>query len=309
LAQAVPHLEDSPSFPISPIPTMMRTLVLAVVLGAGVEALPTVVVTGATGQTGYPIYRRLKEAGGFNVRAFVRSAEKAKKILKCDKCDESEGVFVGNLDNETSVAHVVKGAQMLAIATAAVLDCDGPIDPTPPFEPCKFHKGAFPIDVDWKGTKAVVSALAANGGKNSEKMVVFLSSRDTWNPDSTYGNMDNGHQSFYKLNAEAFIEAAGLPFSLVKPCGLGSDKGEQYQLVVGHDSQGYPKSDMVVDREDVARVIVAALQHPADANGLRFDLCSSDSGPATTDIVGDVFKKARYPWDPRLARETREIQV
>jgi len=287
---------------------MIRTLVVAVALGASVEALPTVVVTGATGQTGYPIYRRLKEAGGFNVRAFVRSAEKAKKILKCDKCDESEGVFVGDLSDEKSVANVVKGAQMLAIATAAVLDCDGPIDPTPPFEPCKFHKGAFPIDVDWLGTKAIVSALAANGEKASDKMVVYMSSRDTWNPDSTYGNMDNGHQSFYKLNAEAYIEAAGLPFSLVKPCGLGSDKGEQYKLEVGHESQGYPKSDMVIDREDVARVIVAALQHPADANGLRFDICSSDAGPATTDIVGDVFKKAMYPWDPRIA-PAREIQV
>lgn len=290
---------------------MLRALVpLTLSLCAAAATTPTVVVTGATGKTGFPIYRRLKAAGGFNVRAFVRDAAKAKKVLGCDKCDESEGVFVGDLTDAASVQHVMQGAQMLAVATAAVLDCNGPIDPTPPFEPCKFHKGAFPIDVDWEGTKAVVSALGSNGtGGVSSKMVAFVSSRDTWNPESTYGNMDNGHQSFYKLNAEAFIEASGLPFTIVKPCGLGDDKGEQYQLVVGHENQGYPKKDMVIDREDVARVVVEALRNPAAAAGLRFDLCSDEDGAATTDIVKDVFEKARYPWDPRAARPTPEIAV
>jgi uncharacterized protein YbjT (DUF2867 family) len=277
---------------------MLRVLLLpSLVALVSSSEIPTVVVTGATGETGYPLYRRLKEAGGFNVRAFVRNASKAKAILGCDKCDESEGVFLGDMTDQKALDNAMKGAQMLAITTAAVFDCNGPLDPKKP--PCYFHDGAFPIDVDWKGTVKAVTALAENGGDKSSKMVIYLSSRDTWNPDSTYGNLGNGHQSFYKLNAEAFVEASGIPYAIVKPCGLGSDKGEQYKLVVGHDSQGYPKEDTVIDREDVARVIVAALQTPAAAKGLRFDLCSDDNGAVTKDIVKDVFDKARYPWDAK----------
>lgn len=258
-------------------------------------------MTGATGATGIEVYKQLKASGSFSVRAFVRDAAKAKSKLGCDKCDETEGIFVGDLSDATAVKHVMDGADMLAIAAAAVFDCNGPLDPTKP--PCYFHNGSAPIDIDFHATKTQVEALVASGNVAS-KQVVLVSSRDTWNPESTYGNLGNAHQAFYKLNAEAFLMSSGVPFTIVKACGLGDDKPGQYKLVVGHDGEGYDqKKDSVIDRSDVARVTVNAFKNPESSKNLRFELCSDEGGAATTDdnIVKEVFDAARFPWEAHAA--------
>jgi len=278
----------------------MRTLILGgcVALGLSVEVpvTPTVLITGATGGTGLQLFKQLKADGGFNVRAFVRSAAKAKKVLDCDKCDESEGIFLGDLTDAASVKNAMHGVDKLAITASAVFDCNGPLDPTKP--PCYYHDHAWPADIDWNGTKTQVEALASLGNL-AAKQVALVSSRDTMDPNSRYGNLGGGHISFYKLNAETFLASSGVPYTIVKACGLGDDKPGQYKLVVGHDGQGYDtKKDMIIDRSDVARVIVSAFKNPSRSNNLRFDLCTEEGPPATkdADIVKDVFDAARYPW-------------
>ena len=51
-----------------------------------------------------------------------------------------------------------------------------------------------------------------------------------------------------------------------------------------------------VARADIARLVEAAIGHPMDAAGLRFDLCST-AGPPTPDsgLVG-VLRSARRRW-------------
>jgi len=282
LSAALAHVEAavplSPTFPASP---------------------PAVLVTGATGQTGAATYRALKETGEFDVRAFVRNATKAKLYLGCDKCDESEGVFLGDLNDPPSLVNAMKGVDKLVIATAAVARCTGTI-PIPPFGSCSYPEGAAPIDIDWKGTKAQVTALASNGGNSSSKQVAYVSAGGTQTPNSFFDKIGNGHISFYKLNAESFIMSSGLSFTIVKPCGLGTGAPGKNKLVVGHDGDGFDlKISHTIQRSDVARVLVESLRNPADGAGLRFDVCSQAWGAATTDIVNDVFKPAMYPWDKR----------
>merc|ERR1711957_305349 len=277
----------------------MGSLILlgCVALNTSAEVSPTVLVTGATGGTGLQVFKQLKADGGFNVRAFVRSADKAKKVLGCDKCDESEGIFVGDLSDVAAVKKVMQGVDKIAITTSAVIDCSGL-----PFTPCSYHNGSAPIDVDWEGTKTQVEALASSGNIK-EKQIAYVSTRDTWDPNSRYGNFGNGHTSFYHLNAEAFIMSSGVPFTILKACGLGDDKPGQYKLVVGHDGKGYDaQKDMSIDRSDVARVIVNAFHNPASSNNLRFDLCADDGSAPTkdADIVKDVFDAARYPWQKKV---------
>jgi len=259
-----------------------------------------VLVTGATGGTGLQVFKQLKADGGFKVRAFVRSADKAKKMLGCDKCDESEGIFVGDLTDTASVKKAMKDVDKIAITSSAVFDCNGPLDPTKP--PCYYHNHSYPVDIDWVGTKTQVEALASLDSI-ATKQVVYVSTRDTMDPNSRYGNLGDGHTSFYHLNAEAFIMSSGVPFTIIKACGLGDDKPGQYKLVVGHDGKGYDqKLDSVIDRSDVARVVVQAFHKPSSSNNLRFDLCS-EMGPAATkdaDIVKDVFDAARYPWNKKV---------
>mmetsp|Transcript_122706 Transcript_122706/g.342321 ORF Transcript_122706/g.342321 Transcript_122706/m.342321 type:complete len:95 (+) Transcript_122706:89-373(+) len=93
--------------------------------------------------------------------------------------------------------------------------------------------------------------------------------------------------------------ASALPFTIVKPCGLVDAGLAQTQLVTGHDDD-LDVSPPSVARADVARVVVAALQHPDVAAGTRFDLCSR-SGPATTDeALVDTLRSARQRWRPEI---------
>merc|ERR1712124_230679 len=88
---------------------------------------------------------------------------------------------------------------------------------------------------------------------------------------------------------------SGLPFTIVKACGLGDKAGGKHKLVVGHDDKGFSLAvDHMVSREDVARVLAASATSKV-ARGLRFDLCSSLLGRPTTDIQ-EVFAEAEYPW-------------
>ena len=78
------------------------------------EQNATVLITGATGRTGSLLFNSLK-AHRVNVRAFVRSAEKAAEYLKCSKCDESEGIYVGDVNDTAALNHAALGVSAVAI--------------------------------------------------------------------------------------------------------------------------------------------------------------------------------------------------
>ena len=75
-----------------------------------------ILVLGATGRTGSLLYQNLKQSN-HKVRALVQSRDKARDILQCDKCDETEGVFVGDIRNLTSLLPAFHHVQTVAIAT------------------------------------------------------------------------------------------------------------------------------------------------------------------------------------------------
>ena len=99
---------------------------------------------------------------------------------------------------------------------------------------------------------------------------------------------------FWKLNAEAFLTASGLSVAIVKPCGLLSTAGSQSTLLVGRDDALLHTLPPVVAREDVARVMTAAITFERPPLSMRFDLCSKH-GPATTDLNA-LLEKTKYPW-------------
>ena len=72
---------------------MTRPMLLLSLIAIAIEqaaSVRTVLVTGATGGTGQLIYAGFKENSGFEVRGLVSSVAKAKTVLHCTKCDESE---------------------------------------------------------------------------------------------------------------------------------------------------------------------------------------------------------------------------
>jgi hypothetical protein len=271
---------------------MKGKVLLLLVVSA--NASPVVLVTGATGKTGSLIYNMLKEQG-VTVRGFVRNATKAQEVLKCTKCDASEGIYIGDVTKPEDLKDAVQGATALAICTSAIPHCTDFKDPSS----CSYPKTGYPKDVDWLGGKAQVTAFAMQN-KNTPGPVVLISSMGTTEPDSFLDKLGNGHIGFYKLNEESYIMGSGMPWTIIKPCGLSDDEPGKRELLAGHDDEMHETPPMI-PRADVARVAAKALLQPSEAVGLRFDLCSRAGNP-TTDVA-KVFAAARYPWQSKAPKE------
>jgi len=242
-----------------------------------------VLVTGATGRTGSLLYKRLVADGTFTVRAFVRDISKARKYLGCTKCDASEGIYEGNVSDSAALQVASRGATAVAIAVGVGGNATA----------------KEMAAVEWHGVEKQVAALAqpanlaAVGGQPAGLRVVLCSSMGTTAPDPS--PMEGGGVLFWKLNAEAFLLSSGLSVAIIKPGGLVDIPGSK-TLLVGKDDALLGTKPPVVARDDVARVMLAALLHetkvmPLD---LRLDLCSKQ-GPATTDLDA-LLESSKYPW-------------
>lgn len=182
------------------------------------------------------------------------------------------------------------GASALMIATSATpIITNGSIS---------FHKGAEPIDIDWHGANNQLQAFAMRRGATGLGPIALISEAGTTTPEKTTDKYFMDYIGFYKLNFEAKLMSSGLPYTILKPCGLdygGTEPGKK-ELVTGHDDE-IIATPPAIARADVARVMVAAIEQPAVAANLRFDLCSKD-GTVTTDAdLPRVFQSAQYPWD------------
>merc|ERR1712000_573826 len=236
------------------------------------------------------------------VRALVRSTEKARTVLGCNACDESEGIFVGDITKPDTLTRVMEGADVLVSTVGS-----RPKGLCIPFViPCRYRKGAAPEDIMWKGVKNTITAFAEAGGKQKagEKHVVLISGGLTTKPNNFVDKSAGKHASFYGLQGEVFALESGLDFTIVKACHLVDGKPEESELMVGHDDiiegDDRPTFKKTIRRSDVARVLAAAVASPERARGLRFDLCSRKSDRPTHD-VNVLFDAAEYPWDPRAS--------
>mmetsp|Transcript_63767 Transcript_63767/g.137203 ORF Transcript_63767/g.137203 Transcript_63767/m.137203 type:complete len:288 (-) Transcript_63767:69-932(-) len=278
-------------------------LVVSSCADAGGATNKTIVVTGATGRTGSLTYKAL-HATGATVRALVRNATKARAVLGCDKCDETEGIFIGDITKGDTLKAAMIGADSLIMTTGMVLSSSGKIIP-----------GYAPKDILFDGVKQQVEAFVESAGPPlAQRHVLLMSMMDTTLPDSGFakiisklwGGWDVG---FYSLQGEAFLMSAGVPFTILKACGLGEGKSGKNRILAGHDDQSWnPVLNHMLDRGDVAQVFASAAAHPQESQGLRFDCCSSPFGMQQTDML-DVLREAMYPWDPRKAGESVSVVV
>lgn len=177
----------------------MATLlvVLQVLSSALADESSIYLVTGATGRTGSLIYKQLV-AAGFNTRALATSAETAAEVLNCTVCDASEGIFIGDVTNSSSLLPAMDGVSFVAIAvgvsgsstTQVMQVCSDAKttsnNPAPCLLPrvcvCRLFK-----DVEWHGVENQVSVLAsgatASGRPLSSLGVALISSMGTTNPN------------------------------------------------------------------------------------------------------------------------------
>lgn len=273
---------------------MIRLIFLVVCFNAALSL--TVTITGATGHTGSMVYLALKEQN-VTVRGLVRNATKAKSVLKCDKCDESEGIFVGDVSKPETLKAAMSGADSLVIATGPAFHCKIPSI----YVGCHFYPGAEPKTMSWIAVKNQVSVFAA--GKQpalSKRHVMLLSNDLTTVPDNFLDKIDNGQGCFWSLNGESFTMSSGVPFTIIKPNGLNDGEPAQKEIVVGHEDKGWKPTDLnyeFIRRSDVARLLTYAVMNREKVLGLRFDVTSKNLFGTPTKDVSTVFEAARYPWN------------
>lgn len=262
---------------------------IAFFLCVPLTAARTVLVTGATGGTGTAAYLWLKQQPNVTVRAFVRSADKARANLGCRACDESEGVYLGDVTKKETLPAAMAGVDAVLIAVGTVRNAE---------------------QVFVEGTRNQIEAFAtAPGPALQDKLIVKVSTMLTTKRWDVFLA-----PFFYHGVSDQEISVSGVPFTIVQPCGLGAaaEPAHAAKLLVSRNDLPFAggKSSSI-PRADVAHVAGYAATHPMEATGLKFDLCADPAqAPAAAEEseIRGVFREALLAWDPR-AKAAAEAAV
>ncbi len=194
----------------------------------------TVLVVGATGQTGRHIVRELT-AKKVPVRALVRDKTKARDILPTDV--------------ELVIGDVLKPETV----TAAIADCNVLICATGASPGLDFTQ---PYKVDYEGTKNLVDIAKEN---NIEHFVIVssLCVSKFFHPLNLFWLV-----LWWKKQAENYIKESGLTYTIVRPGGLKSEDNNDNIVMSAADTL----FDGSIPRQKVARVCVEALSQPTAKN-------------------------------------------
>ncbi|MDJ0927537.1 MAG: SDR family oxidoreductase [Gammaproteobacteria bacterium] len=197
----------------------------------------TVLVVGATGQTGRLVVADLRSAG-FEVRAFARDADKARRIL-----GNEIAVFTGDVKDPATVGPAMTGVD-------TVISAIGARGATGPDRPEK---------VDFEGVRNLVDAAVDAGVGH----FLLVSSMGVTREDHPLNKMF-GDVLIWKSRGEQALRDSGMPYTIVRPGGLLNEPGGQGEIVA---VQGDPRLGQVaVPRADVATVLVEAVKTPASRN-------------------------------------------
>ena len=194
----------------------------------------TVLVVGATGQTGRRIVQELVSQS-IGVKAVVRDAQKAQEILP-----ETVETVVGDVLKPNTLENAIADCDTIICATGA----------SPSFDVTQ------PYLVDLQGTKNLVD-LAKN--KDIERFIIVssLCVSKFFHPLNLFWLV-----LFWKKQAEKYIQQSGLTYTIVRPGGLKNEDNDDKIVAKGADSL----CEGSIPRQKVAQVCVAAIAQPAAQN-------------------------------------------
>lgn len=189
--------------------------------------LKTVVVAGATGQTGRRILERLAASKtGLNVIAGVRNVDKASKSL-AESSTVIRGAMVQQIgsvdtsavdlkhldvvqDSVDAMAATLKGADALVIAVGFI-----------PGNPLKLSEEAHKVDN--VGTCKLIDAAKAAGVSKVVMVSSILTNGREWGQEKSPGFIVTnafGNVLDEKIVAEKHLRASGMDYTIVRPGGL-----------------------------------------------------------------------------------------
>ncbi|MFT7236599.1 MAG: hypothetical protein ACI93L_000671 [Cyclobacteriaceae bacterium] len=180
-----------------------------------------ILIAGASGTTGRIIIELLKDSDSYRPIAMVRKQEQKDHF-------EQENVTAVVADLENDLSHAVKNVDKVIFAAGS--------------------KGKNVIGVDQDGAKRLVEASKDAGVKK----FVMLSTMGADNP-SVSEEMGDYLQA--KQNADEYLKASGLDYTIVRPGSLTDEEGiGKIQLMAKLESFGK------ITRADVAKTLVEVLK-------------------------------------------------
>lgn len=260
-------------------------LSVTVAVGSPIEAqavaAKTIIVAGATGQTGRRIIERLAAKGDLTVIGGVRNIEKAQKELGQSSIQlrgamvdqvqavDTKGVSLKSLDvakdGVEKIASTLKGSNALIIATGFV-----------PGNP--FAMNAEAHAVDNIGTKTLVDAAKKAGVEKVVLVSSILTNGRAWGQENSPGfQITNAFGAVLdeKLEAEKYLRASGLDYTIVRPGGLKSTAPSGSLVLSKEDSLNSGE----ISRDLVADVSIAAVFDPGASNRV-VEIIEDDNGKA-----------------------------
>jgi len=180
-----------------------------------------ILIAGANGTTGRLIVELLKDSDVYRPIAMVRKKEQKDRF-------EQENVSVVLADLEKNLSHAVKNADKVIFAAGS--------------------KGKNVIGVDQDGAKRLIDAAKDAGIKK----FVMLSTMGADNPSVSE---EMGDYLKAKQNADEYLKASGLDYTIVRPGSLTNEEGTgKIQLREKLESFGK------ITRADVAKTLVEVLE-------------------------------------------------
>ncbi|HEY9888350.1 MAG TPA: SDR family oxidoreductase [Candidatus Obscuribacterales bacterium] len=215
-------------------------------------------VVGATGETGRRIVRVLV-AKGIPVKALVRDRAIAQEMLPA-----GVELATGAVGDRQSIAAAIADCTVLLCATGA----------RPSFDP------TGPYQVDYEGTKNLIDVAKAHNLEHFV-MVSSLCVSRFLHPLNLFWLV-----LWWKKQAEDYLIASGLTYTIVRPGGLKSDDTDERPLVMAPADTLFEGN---VPRLKVAEVCVAALTNAAARNKIVEIIAQEDAAPqAYADLFAGV---------------------
>lgn len=195
-----------------------------------------VLVAGATGNTGKKIIDLLKDSDDYEPIAMIRN--EGQKAQFADKGVETR---IGDLEN--NIDNIADNMDKVIFAAGS--------------------NGKKPHAVDQEGAKKLMDA----GKRANISKFVMLSSMGAANPDPS-GDMKEYMQA--KHNADEYLKASLLPYSIVRPGSLTNDAGTgKIKAASSFENAGS------ISRDDVAKTLVASLSNDIGRD-TSFEILSGD---------------------------------
>lgn len=205
-------------------------------------------VAGATGATGSRIVTQLVDRG-VPVVAFVRDAAAARGKLPIEVT-----LVEGNVNDKESIRGAMADCTVLLSATGA----------RPGFDP------TGPYQVDYEGTKNLID-VAKDTGIDHFVMVSSLCVSRFFHPLNLFFLI-----LYWKQQAETYLQASGLTYTIVRPGGLKDDDTDNRALIMAPADTLFEGS---VPRLKVAQVCVEALYLPQSRNKIVEIVAQENANP------------------------------